>query len=694
MLTTGDYETARHWLQRMLGDQAEFRPGQWEAVEALVKQHERLLVVQRTGWGKSLVYFLATRLLRSQGAGATLLISPLLSLMRNQIQAAESLSLRAAMLTSANPDEHDTIEAELLAGKIDLLLISPERLANDHFQTSVWEQLKAHVGMVCVDEAHCISDWGHDFRPNYRRILYLLDQLPAETPILATTATANNRVIKDIQQILGANLRVMRGTLTRESLRLFIYQQPMSHAERLTQLVELLKRIDGSGIIYCATTNDCIRVSKWMQKQGFNVKPYFAEVEDRTGENRIDLEQQLLNNRVKALAASVALGMGFDKPDLSFVIHYQSPGSIISYYQQIGRAGRGIERAYVLLMHGKDDEDIQRYFIETAFPQREHVEAVIAVLEQNALTRNQLLAQVNVRPTTLDKILLHLELERIVIRDQRHYRLLADNLAPDYARWQSVSDQRYRELAQMTAYTQQSGCLMRFISAALDDPMPLATCGKCQNCRNRPAKPVFNPQFIAEAEAFLMNGERITIEPRKQYPSDLPHVKGRIKQPNETGIALCLYHDAGYGEMVRTGKYRDNHFSDVLVEASAGLLCGWFAEVDDPPHWIANVPSLRHPTLVADFARRLAGALGLTYYPAIINTEARPEQKTMQNSHQQVTNLAEAFALAGEIPPEPVLLVDDMLDSGWTLTILGDLLRKGGCQRVYPFALAKVHLQV
>lgn len=687
------YEITLVWLKKMFGERAAFRRGQWEAIEALVERKERLLVVQRTGWGKSLVYFLATRLLRSQGSGTTILISPLLSLMRNQIQAAEALGLNAAMITSANPADHESVEADLLSGQVDLLLISPERFANDHFRRDIWETLKSCVGMICIDEAHCISDWGHDFRPNYRRILTVLDDLPAQTPILATTATANDRVVNDIQQILGDSLRVMRGALTRESLMLFAYSNPMSQAERLTQLVELLKRIDGSGIIYCMTTNDCMRVSQWMQKKGFNVKPYFAEVEQRTGETRIALEQQLLNNEVKGLAASVALGMGFDKPDLSFVIHYQMPGSIISYYQQIGRAGRGIERAYVLLMYGTEDDDIQRYFIETAFPRSEDVEAVTSVLQLGTLTLNQIQARVNVRRSLLEKILLHLELEGIIKREEHGFSMIARNAAPDYGRWSRVTAQRYQEYAQMQAYANQTGCLMQYISAALDDPDTYAVCGKCQNCRKRPAKPVFSPQAISEAQSFLMHGERITIEPRKQYPSDLTAVKGRIKQPNETGVALCLYHDVGYGEMVRAGKYRDNRFSEVLVTASANLLRDWINELENPPKWITSVPSLRHPTLVSDFTARLAVTLELPYHPVIVNSELRPEQKTMQNSPQQVNNLVSAFTLTGAIPSEPVLLVDDMLDSGWTMTILGAQLRGAGCASVYPFALAKVHLQ-
>src|SRR5262249_28398029 len=265
---------AENWLVQVLGPQARFRDGQWEAIGALVSKRQRVLVVQRTGWGKSLVYFLATRLLREQGAGPPVLISPLLSLMRNQIQAAAQWGVTAATLNSDNTDDHPQIEARLLAGEIDLLLISPERLANDRFQAEVWSKLASRIGMLVIDEAHCISDWGHDFRPNYRRIMRLLDQIPPKTPILGTTATANNRVVTDVAEILGAQMNIQRGPLTRESLLLYVYPEPMSAATRLTLLSHLLKHIQGSGIIYCTTTRDCRIVADWLQAEGHNVKPY------------------------------------------------------------------------------------------------------------------------------------------------------------------------------------------------------------------------------------------------------------------------------------------------------------------------------------------------------------------------------------------------------------------------------------
>jgi ATP-dependent DNA helicase RecQ len=681
---------AETWIKQILGAEATFHDGQWEAIESLVEKRQRTLVVQRTGWGKSLVYFLATRLLRQQGAGTTILISPLLSLIRNQIQAASLWGLYAESINSDNPDDHARITGRLLAGKVDLLLISPERLSNDRFQSEVWPKLSHKVGMLVVDEAHCISDWGHDFRPNYRRIMRLLDDLPPGTPVLGTTATANDRVVQDVASILGAGIHIQRGPLTRDSLRLYVYPEPHDHPYRLSLLAHLLKSIPGSGIIYCTTTRDCQLVTEWLQQQGFNVKAYFADVEEFTEDKRTTLENQLLNNEVKALVASVALGMGFDKPDLHFVIHYQMPGSIISYYQQIGRAGRSIDQAHIILMHGPGDDDIQRHFIETAFPRPEQIEATIQALDKNGpAKRNQLQRWVNASFSTLEKILTHLEVEGITEWTDEGYQLLNKDARPDYARWALVTQQRYTELEQMKAFIQHEGCLMRFIAQALDDPTLVLPCGVCKNCRHSQSKFQADPRALAVAGAFLRSGRPIIFEPRKQWPSNFPGVKkARMQSVNEPGVALCSYYEAGWAEIVRRGRERDFRYADELIEPAVELLRRHWQTVENPPVWVTSVPSLRRPRLVPDFAGQLAAALGLPYRDAIRHVRQHPAQSAMQNSYQQATNVWEAFSIQGKLTNQPVLLVDDIADSRWTITVVGELLRQNGCVAVFPFVLA------
>ncbi len=679
---------ATHWLQEILGQDARFRDGQWEAIDALVEKRQHILVVQRTGWGKSLVYFMATRLLREQGAGTTILISPLLSLMRNQIASAARWGLTAHALNSINSEEHSQIEAALLAGKIDLLLISPERLANDRFQAEIWETLRHSVGLLVVDEAHCISDWGHDFRPNYRRIMRLLDEIPLQTPIIGTTATANDRVVADVAAILGAGMNIQRGSLTRDSLKLYVYPEPMDATLRLTLLSHLLKNLPGSGIIYCTTTRDCQLVAEWLQGEGFNAKAYFADVEEVQSEDRETLEDQLMHNQVKALVSSVALGMGFDKNDLHFVIHFQLPGNIISYYQQIGRAGRGIDQAHIVLMHGPGDEDIQRYFIETAFPTPDQVKEVIQVLQAHPRTRIELQRQVNVRISTLEKILTHLEVEHIIEKQGGVYTVLKTDTSPDYARWQKVTQTRYAELEHMKSYLHEQGCLMYFLAKALDDPAPATHCGRCKNCTGANSKFQAQTNAVQHAQTFLRQGKPLLFEPRKRWPGrseEFP--KTTNIHINQTGLALCNYYDEGWGARVREGRTK-NHYAEDLVQAAATALRLYWQQTGIIVSRVIPIPSLRRPTLVPDFAERLAQALDIPYAAVIRHEEQHPPQSEMLNSFQQALNVYSKFTVTGRLKGNPVLLVDDIADSKWTLTIMGDLLRQHGSGPIFPFVLS------
>jgi ATP-dependent DNA helicase RecQ len=670
---------AEKWLREILGPDAEFRDGQWEAIAALVEERQRVLVVQRTGWGKSLVYFMATRILRQRGAGPTILISPLLSLMRNQIASAEAYGLRAAAINSDNSDQHDSISAALLAGRIDVLLISPERLANDRFQRDVWAKLGRKIGLLVIDEAHCISDWGHDFRPNYRRIMGLLDEIPSDTPVLGTTATANDRVVADVADIMGVGMNIQRGPLTRDSLALYVYPDQMDAPSRLTLLSHLMRSIPGSGIIYCTTTRDCRRVAEWLQSEGHNVKAYYADVDNDGGENRAEIERQLLDNELKALVASVALGMGFDKPDLHFVVHYQLPGNIISYYQQIGRAGRGIDKAHIILMHGPGDDDIQQYFIDTAFPTPRQVSDVITALRQQGdLTRAELQRYVNVRLSTLENILTHLEVEGIVSREG----------TPDYSRWDAVTRTRQNELAQMKAYIHETGCLMRFIAAALDDPLPVERCGRCKNCTGAESKFKPDPQVGERARIFLRGDKPLTFQPRRRWPKGVPGIeKTTDLLPNQSGLALAGYYDDGWGELVRRGRL-EGCYDDSLIEAAAKAIKTYFESAAERPKFLVPVPSLRRPVLVPNFAESLSAQLGWPLVHALKHTKQHPPQLEMRNSHQQAANVLGQFTVSAALRGEPLLLVDDITDSKWTLTVLGDLLQGYGAGRIYPFVLA------
>jgi len=693
MTTSPSKDNTLSLLRQALDDPiAEFHPEQWEAIETLAVKRDRLLVVQRTGWGKSMVYFLVTRLLREQGAGPTLLVSPLLALMRNQIEAAQRINVKATTINSTNQKDWQNIREQLLLNNIDLLLISPERLANDEFRENMLLPVADRIGLFVVDEAHCISDWGHDFRPDYRRIKRIIQALPPNIPVLATTATANNRVVADIQTQLGKNIKVLRGPLTRTSLQLQNIHLP-TMAARLAWLAEHLPQLPGSGIVYTLTVRDSERITKFLQSVGINAQAYHSKL----GEERENLEQALLKNRLKALVATSALGMGFDKPDLGFVIHYQRPGSVVHYYQQVGRAGRALSQAYGILLSGEEDQQITDYFINTAFPAQAHINEVLTALNQadDGLTIFELEKQVNLRHGQLNKVLKILLTETPAPVSKQSWRWFATpiNYKVDWEKVEALKKIRHQEQQRMSEYLHTKECLMAFLARELDDPQS-TPCGRCACCLQKPLIPTtFSESTASLAVQFLKQQSFQVIEPRKQWPTSDGLVqqgwKGRNIAPQyraEQGRVLCVWGDAGWGELVKNGKQQEGHFADALVTAAVDLIQQRWQPT---PRWVTCVPSLNHPTLVPDFAQRLATALKLPFVPIVHKIRPTHPQKNMQNSYQQAHNLVNAFAVEPwDGLQSAVLLVDDMVDSRWTLTIIATLLREAGSGPVFPFALA------
>lgn len=667
---------------------AEFRDGQEDAIRHIVDGKGRLLVVQKTGWGKSFVYFIANKLLREEGAGPALLISPLLALMRNQIAAAERMGVHADTINSDNPNDWAAVQRRLQRDETDILLISPERLANERFGTQVLAPIAGYISLLVIDEAHCISDWGHDFRPHYRLLERIVKTLPPTLRLLATTATASNRVMDDLGAVLGPKLELSRGDLNRTSLSLQTIRLP-SQAERLAWIAEQLTTLQGHGIIYTLTVRDAYQVADWLKSRGFNVEAYTGE----TGDRREELEQALLQNKVKALVATTALGMGYDKPDLAFVIHYQMPGSVVAYYQQVGRAGRALDAAYGVLLSGNEETSIADWFIRSAFPTREEAAAVLEALEAEprGLSVPELLGLVNISKGRIEKTiaLLSLESPAPIAKQGTKWQLTAATLSEGFwERADRLTDVRRAEVQQMREYVELPfGEHMGFLIRALDGD---------DTSVSPPALPplptTVNDELVRQAVEFLRR-TNLPIEPRKMWPTGgMPHygVKGNIAASAQAqpGRALCIWGDAGWGNLVRKGKYRDSRFADDLVGACVRMISEWLPNT--APTWVTCVPSLRHPDLVPDFASRLAAALGLPFHAVIAKTDARPEQKTMANSTQQARNIDGSLTLNGQPVPEgPVLLVDDMVDSRWTLTVSAWLLRTAGSGEVLPLALSE-----
>src|SRR4051812_48455619 len=684
---------AEEVLRRLAGEHATLREDQWRAIEALVVDRRRVLCVQRTGWGKSAVYFVATALLRDgiaaepgePPAGPTVIVSPLLALMRNQVEAAARAGITARTINSANLDEWSEIESEIRSGTVDVLLISPERLNNPDFRDSVLPGLAASTGLLVVDEAHCVSDWGHDFRPDYRRLRTFLDGLPGLTPVLATTATANARVTADVADQLGDAL-VLRGALDRDSLRLAVLRLA-DPAQRLAWLADHLDRLPGSGIIYTLTVAAATETAEFLRSRGFPVAAYTGQSEDA---ERRAAEQDLLDNKMKALVATSALGMGFDKPDLGFVVHLGAPPSPIAYYQQVGRAGRGVDRAEVLLLPGAEDEAIWRYFASLAFPPHEQVELTLDALAGRTLSTAALEAQVDLRRTRLETMLKVLDVDGAVRRVTGGWTATGQSWEYDAERYARVAADRAGEQQAMRDYARTDGCRMEFLRRQLDDP-DAAPCGRCDRCTGRSLPPDVTPETLAAAQAAL-GRPGVEIEPRRMWPTALQELglSGRIpvELQADSGRALGRLSDVGWGNRLRdlfAGP--DTDVPDDVLRAVIQVLAGWGWE--ERPAGIVALPSRTRPRLVGSLAARLS-EIGRLPLLGTLERTRDDGRSGGSNSAQRLRAVHGSFA----VPPDlrldgtPLLLVDDRVDTGWTVTEATRLLREGGAGHVLPLVLA------
>jgi ATP-dependent DNA helicase RecQ len=516
-------DEARELLRRAVGNpHADFREGQWEAIDALVNRRARLLVVERTGWGKSSVYFIATRILRGRQRGPTLIVSPLLALMRNQIEAASRLGILALSINSTNRDDWPELSRTIRADQADAVLISPERLASNEFVQTVLMPVAQQIGLLVVDEVHCISDWGHDFRPDYRRLVQVVQRMPRNLPILGTTATANDRVVKDVQAQLGVVV-VQRGPLLRDTLALQTLRLPDQSA-RLAWLAEHLPELPGTGIVYTLTKRDADQVAAWLNAQGVDARAYYSGVEaagfETSDAYRQHLESLLLRNKIKALVATSALGMGYDKPDLGFVIHYQAPGCVVSYYQQVGRAGRGIDHAVGVLLFGSEDGEIHQYFRTTACPRPQDVQAILdALAAEDELTVRQIQQVVNLRQGRIEQVLkvLSVDSPAPVIKDGALWRRTPVAYRLDQEHSHRLTRQRELEWQELQRYIEAPGCLMQFLATRLNDANP-ERCGRCARCLGRPIVGEAYSQNKANEAMRFLRGADLALECNKQMP--------------------------------------------------------------------------------------------------------------------------------------------------------------------------------
>jgi len=713
--------SAREILQTLVGrDDADFHEGQFEAISALVDDRSRALVVQRTGWGKSAVYFVATLLLRRQGAGPTILVSPLLALMRDQISAAARAGVRAVAINSTNAHEWGDVLTQLANDEVDVLLVSPERLNNPAFRENQLPALIQRVGMLVVDEAHCISDWGHDFRPDYRRLRDLITEMPDGVPVLATTATANSRVVADVAEQLGGGpstgsgdgigsggesdgvwtgstggeggdgVITIRGPLARASLRLGVLRLPDSRA-RLGWLLSHLSELPGSGIIYTLTVSAAEDTARLLREAGHNVRAYTGQT-DTT--EREESEGLLKANQVKALIATSALGMGFDKPDLGFVLHLGAPSSPVAYYQQVGRAGRATENADVLLLPGVEDEAIWTYFATASMPDQVRAENVISALSDTPLSTPALEARVNLRRTPLELLLKVLDVDGAVKKVQGGWIATGQPWIYDAERYARIAAERVAEQQHMIEYETTTGCRMEYLQRSLDDTTAVA-CGRCDNCAGA-WYPTGVEADAAASAASSLDRVGVAVEPRAQWPTGADRLgvpaRGKISPElrAEPGRALARLTDLGWGNTLRdifSPTAVDAAASPQLIAACVRVLTDWgWAE---RPVAVVAMPSRSKPLLIESIARGLSDAGRLPYLGTLGVENGGPTGDPGGNSAYRLAGVWGKFGATGlDLPTGPVLLVDDLVDSRWTMTVAASALRQAGASAVLPFALA------
>lgn len=689
-------QEAEELLRALAGPGTTLREDQWTAIEALVLGRRRVLCVQRTGWGKSAVYFTATALLRRRGLGPSLIVSPLLALMRNQIDAASRAGIAARTINSSNLTDWNAVYDEILENTVDVLLVSPERLTHPDFRDYILPKLTTSTGLVVIDEAHCISDWGHDFRPDYRRIRSLLATLAPGIPVLATTATANERVTADVADQLGDTL-VLRGPLDRESLRLAVISLPRS-AHRLAWLAEHLDELPGSGIIYTLTIGAAEQATSYLRARGHAVAVYSSEVEN---DERRAAEIDLIDNKLKALVATSALGMGFDKSDLGFVVHLGAPPSPISYYQQIGRAGRAIDQAFVVLLPSDQDLRIWKYFALLGFPPEDQVRVVLDSLEKSdrPLSIQALEAKVDLSHGQLKHMLKVLDVDGAVRRVEGGWMATGAEWKHDTARFERVSAARTAEQNAMLKYFELRDCRLRYLRDCLDDRLATA-CGRCDNCAGMFVSREVTTGAIEHLDMYLGRAG-IEITPRALWPTGLPSIgiklSGRIA-PEEralAGRAIGRLTDMGWGETLTallSDGSADTAAPEAVLNAAHALVADWLQDGAVSCAGIVGLQSRRRPNLLNSVREGLAERLRLP----VLGTLAPGRDASMgrSNNARRVAALHNGFAVSGELEAacratsDAILLVDDVIDSGWTMTLAARALRRAGAANVMPFGLA------
>jgi ATP-dependent DNA helicase RecQ len=666
-------------LGRLAGPDTRPRGDQVDAVHAVLQSASRVLVVQATGWGKSAVYWAATHALRHSGSGPTLVVSPLLALMRDQVAAAERAGLVAATVNSTNFDEWDEVFRQLDNDTLDVLLVSPERLGNARFAARLGDLL-ARVGLTVIDEAHCISDWGFDFRPDYQRLARALLSTPTAS-VLATTATANERVTKDVSDQLGSHTVTYRGTLARTSLTLSVVPG-LSPLERYAWIADALEQLPGSGIIYVLTVAEADKLAAFLSSCGYNVDAYTGQLD---GDSRIAIEDRLRHNEIKAVVATSALGMGYDKPDLGFCVHVGSPSTPVAYYQQVGRAGRAVTHAEGVLLPSDADERIWEYFATASIPEAPIANKVLATVDDQPRTLLEIESETGVRRGRLEALLKILAVEGVVEKIGTAWASTGQQYVHDVEKWDGLKQVRSHEADIMRKYAHGQGCLMAYLQMSLDDPDPVA-CGRCSVCTSQLPFPGGAPSHdkLMLARAF-MRGADAEIEPRKKWPSGVSR-KGNIVALN-AGRAVAFADDPGWSlELAELSRSRPGEIPQAMLDGAVATLKRWSKVWETRPTSVVPLPAvdMRSNMQLAQHIAQI-GKLPLhdifswTGSPAPDDAASTPVVAHLEAAMRLNTDI--------DLPRGPVLLVSTEVRTRWTATVAGALLRDIGASGVLLLAL-------
>lgn len=646
-----------------------FYDEQWLTIDKILKG-EKVLLIEKTGFGKSLCFQFPATVFK----GTTVIFSPLVALMRDQVKKLTALGISAKCIIHEQGNEvNSQIINEAKQGKVKILYISPERMENSEWIEATRQM---NLSMVVVDEAHCISVWGHDFRPAFKRIINLVKLLPKGLPVLATTATATKRVELDVAQQIGNNIMTIRGNLMRDNFKLFVVKVT-SEDEKLIWLGKNLNNLPGSGILYTGTRVDTEIYSKWFENIKISSTAYNAGLD---ADSRIAIENGLMANKWKCIISTNALGMGIDKPDIRFIIHTQIPQSPIHYYQEIGRAGRDGQPSYVILFYNPEDRKLPEAFIEGGRPSINKYEKVITVVKSELLGERDLMKRTNLKQNQIRVIKADL-IEQGIIREvmigkSKKYEFVPNSQPLNTKAFEELRNAKLADLENMIGYVETDKSRMKFLCDYLGDNTN-HTFTNCDNTCEKKITVSVTPEWTEKLQNF-----------REDY---FPELEVESKGSNiVNGAAASYYGVSNVGAALHRSKYEQGgDFPDFLLKLVLKAFRKKFGQ--EKFDMVVYVPPTSSGDLVKNFAVKVSQVLKFTISHNLVKCKLTKEQKIFENGFLKTDNVSGAFTFStpNDIKGKSILLIDDIFDSGATVKEVGRLLTNFGAIKIAPIVIAR-----